>query len=133
MKKLSLVLVASTLMGLSVTAMADDHGWRDRGYKDQGWHGQGWDHRRDYDRKDWREDRRERRIDQRERWYNAGWRSGRYGRGDRLPYEYRNSRYYVTDWRANRLYAPPRGSQWVRINNDFLLVSLADYLINGTR
>lgn len=137
MKKLSLILVATTLMGLSATTMADDRGWKHEGWKENGWRSHGWDHRDKDDHDDWREERREdrqeRRLDQRERWYNAGWRAGRYGRGDRLPYEYRKARYYVNDWRAYRLYQPPRGYRWMRINNDFLLVSLANYLIYGTR
>ena len=28
--------------------------------------------------------------------------------------QYRHSRYYVSDWRAHRLYAPPRGYHWVK-------------------
>jgi Ni/Co efflux regulator RcnB len=33
---------------------------------------------------------------------------------DRIPTQYRHSRYYVSDWRAHRLYAPPRGYHWVK-------------------
>ncbi|MCZ4142697.1 hypothetical protein BZG17_33430, partial [Escherichia coli] len=43
-------------------------------------------------------------------------------RGYRIPVEYRNSRYYVSDWRAHRLYAPPRGYHWVKTPNQYLLV-----------
>jgi Ni/Co efflux regulator RcnB len=51
-------------------------------------------------------------------------------RGDRLPYQFRQHRYYVNDWRAHHLYAPPYGYQWVQDDGgDFLLVALATGLI----
>lgn len=54
----------------------------------------------------------------------------RYYRGGYLPYEYRNSGYYVNNWNAYPgLYAPPYGHQWVQVGSDFLLVALATGLI----
>lgn len=46
-------------------------------------------------------------------------------RGDRLPREYCDSRYYVNDYNRYQLYAPPRGHHWVRVNNDVLLTAVA--------
>jgi Ni/Co efflux regulator RcnB len=54
-----------------------------------------------------------------------------YRRGDHVPYQYRQRQYYVNDWRAHRLYAPPQGYQWVRADDsgDYLLVAIATGLI----
>lgn len=58
-------------------------------------------------------------------------RAPQYRRGDYVPYQYRQRQYYVTDWRAHRLYAPPQGHQWVRADDsgDFLLVAVTTGLI----
>ncbi len=54
----------------------------------------------------------------------------RWGRGERLPRNYyADRRYYVNDWRARRLSAPPRGYRWVRRDNDYLLVAATTGLI----
>jgi Ni/Co efflux regulator RcnB len=50
-------------------------------------------------------------------------------RGEYLAHQYRGSRYVVSDWRQRRLYAPPRGYQWVQAGNDYALVALATGLI----
>lgn len=109
MKK-PIVLVLSTLMlGMSATAMADsNHRW-------DNYHGK--DHNRYEQRHDYRYDHRN---DHRAPVWSHSERGNHYGRyvafkrGDRIPVEYRNSRYYVSDWRAHRLYAPPRGYHWVK-------------------
>lgn len=65
--------------------------------------------------------------------------SGQYGRvpayvvrswrrGDRLPAAY-GSRGYVVNYPRYRLYAPPRGAQWVRVNDDLILAVLATGLV----
>ena len=46
-----------------------------------------------------------------------------FSRGDRLPPRYRGADYRVEDARANNLRSPPRGQYWVRVNNQFLMVS----------
>ena len=46
-------------------------------------------------------------------------------RGDYLPRTYYSSRYVINDYRAYRLYAPPRGHYWVRVNHDVLLTAVA--------
>ncbi|MEO9088812.1 MAG: RcnB family protein [Rhodanobacter sp.] len=46
-----------------------------------------------------------------------------------MPVEYR-TRYVVTDWRRDRLRAPPRGYHWVRSDSgDFLLVAVTTGII----
>lgn len=73
--------------------------------------------------------------DHRGRYYivhDRGRHEGWYKRGGYLPPRYRETRYYVTDWRAHRLYAPPRGYRWVRSDNDdFLLVAIATGIITN--
>ena len=50
-------------------------------------------------------------------------------KGNRLPPEYRNRKHVVNDWRARRLSAPPRGHQWVNVDNDYVLMAAATGLI----
>lgn len=45
--------------------------------------------------------------------------------GQRLPSGYRKSRYVVQDYRTYRLYNPPRGHQWVRVDHDVVLTAIA--------
>ncbi|MEO8810161.1 MAG: RcnB family protein [Rhodanobacter sp.] len=62
-------------------------------------------------------------------WHDRGRHEGWYRRGGYLPVEYR-TRYVVTDWRRDRLRAPPRGYHWVRSDNgDFLLVAITTGII----
>ena len=59
-------------------------------------------------------------------------RFAQYHRGQRMPSAYRGQQYVVTDWRAQRLSAPPSGHQWVRDGNsgrDFALIAVATGLI----
>ncbi len=48
--------------------------------------------------------------------------------GDRLPRAYRGNQYYV-DYRQYHLNAPPRGYQYVRVNNDVVLTAIATGII----
>lgn len=50
-------------------------------------------------------------------------------RGQRLSQEYRDKRYVVNDWKARHLNAPPRGHQWVRAGNDYVLAAIATGVI----
>lgn len=52
-------------------------------------------------------------------------------RGGRLPDQYRDRRYYVSDWRSHHLSAPPRGYQWVQTGSDFVLVAVATGIISS--
>ena len=53
-------------------------------------------------------------------YYGHDWR-----RGERLPGAYYQRPYVVRDYRDYRLYAPPRGCQWIRVNNDVVLAAIA--------
>lgn len=99
------------------------------------------DDRRDYrqdrrdDRRDFRHDRRDDRRDFRQSrndrryhyYYNA--RGPEFRRGGYIPYEYRNRQYVVVNPHQHRLYAPPRGHQWVQVGTDYVLVAIATGLI----
>lgn len=52
----------------------------------------------------------------------------KWNRGQKLPRAYRD-RSYVVDYRAYRLSQPPRGYQWVRVNNSVYLVQQSNGLI----
>ena len=67
-----------------------------------------------------------------DRWRHEGRGAGpnhAFYRGGRLPSEYRDRSYVVDDWRGHRLYAPPRGYQWVQTGGDYVLVALATGII----
>jgi Ni/Co efflux regulator RcnB len=87
------------------------------------------DDRRDFrkDRHDDRRDFRHSRNDRRIYYYNA--RSPEFRRGHYIPYEYRSRQYVVVNPRSHRLYAPPRGHQWVQVGSDYVLVAIATGLI----
>jgi Ni/Co efflux regulator RcnB len=110
------------------------------------------DDRRDFredrrdDRRDFREERREdrrdfrqeRRADRHEyrhdhrhrpqvRYYQA--RGPQFQRGRYIPVEYRSRQYVVVNPYQHRLYAPPRGQQWVQVGSDYVLVAIATGLI----
>ena len=58
-------------------------------------------------------------------WYKQQWKSG-----DRIVWADVEPRYYVEDYRAYRLSAPPEGYRWVRPMDDrYLLVNVATGLI----
>ncbi|WP_455924109.1 RcnB family protein [Pseudomonas putida] len=46
-------------------------------------------------------------------------------RGGFAPPQYRNDRYWVTDWRARHLRQPPRDHRWLYVNGDYVLVGIA--------
>jgi surface antigen len=56
--------------------------------------------------------------------------SPRFSRGDRLPGQYRQNQYFVSDWQQHGLRRPPGGYHWVRDdNNDFFLALIATGMI----
>lgn len=50
-------------------------------------------------------------------------------RGHAVDPRYRGDRYWVTDWRARHLYAPPRDHRWLSVNGDYVLVAIASGVI----
>ena len=57
----------------------------------------------------------------------------RWSRGDRLPDQYQQDRYYVNDWQQYGLRQPPGGYRWIRDdNNDFYLSLIATGIISDT-
>ena len=54
---------------------------------------------------------------------------GDWHQGGQIDRHYNDRRYEVTDWQRQRLSAPPSGTRWVRVNNDYILASIATNLI----
>ncbi len=75
------------------------------------------------DRHDSRNERHDNRYDRHDNGKHRGW-----ARGQRLPSEYRTRGHYV-DYRRHHLRAPPRGYQWVQVDNNYVMVALATGLI----
>ena len=144
-KILASAVVASALLSASLPALADwggyqqDHNrwdgqdnrnwgreWRDndRGerWRQNGWHDNGWHGRKDY---------RDERVVVVQRDYVRGVPRPYYewSRGQYLPASYRQRTYYVDNWRSYQLYEPPRGYRWVRVNGDYILVSIVSNVI----
>jgi Ni/Co efflux regulator RcnB/surface antigen len=58
----------------------------------------------------------------------------RWSKGQRVPAQYRDKRYVVTDWRRNNLRQPPRGYQWIcQPDGNCFLVSQRNGEIRETR
>lgn len=120
--KSPLTLKSLIMIGLSMVSIHsfaynhyDDHGSR---YK----HQQRYEHRQQI--KQHIKERVQYRAAQRHVAYHQ-WRRGEY-----LPVAYHSPRYVVSDWRAYRLSAPPRGHEWLRINGRFVQVSVGDHRIS---
>lgn len=139
------IAAASLGFGSLSYAQGYNHGDRDGRHDRQGYSSQDrWGGHRD-SREAWQRghDRQYERRHQRPQYSHGGqydpyrhhgrWseRAPQYRRGDYLPYQYRQRPYYVNDWRAHRLYAPPHGYQWVQADNsaDYLLIAVATGLI----
>lgn len=45
-----------------------------------------------------------------------------WGKGDRVPDEYRKDQYAIGDWKGNHLRRPPRGEHWIHVGDRFMLV-----------
>ncbi|HUA80816.1 MAG TPA: RcnB family protein [Dyella sp.] len=122
---LALALLSSIPLAMTATAaMAQDqdHGWQqdDHGYDHDHGHDQDRDHHDDHG---WHGD------DHYDHGRHVGW-DRHYHRGEYLPERYRGRDYYVVDYSRYRLYAPPRGYQWVRgYDGGFVLVAVATGLI----
>ena len=135
----SLVLVSLAGLMLAGPALADDRhdDHRDRHEDRREWHN---------DRRDWHEDRWEWRDDRREwnqrdiRWNGQRYRAPVYAypRGNgyrpwavgyRLPPAYYGAGYWIEEPAYYRLPPPYRGTRWVRVGPDALLISIGNGII----
>jgi Ni/Co efflux regulator RcnB len=110
---LSAALALSLLGGSAALAQPYDQRHDNHRYEQQRYD----NHRYEQQRSDHRTDRQDRREVR------------RWARGERLPANYRVRTYYV-DYRSHHLRRPPHGYQWVRVNNDYMLVALTSGLIS---
>lgn len=114
MKKTLALLVSTIMLGMSACAVAEPSNQWKHDHRDR------YDHR--YDRYDHRKDQRKP-----PHWSNAD-RGNHYGQritfkhGERVPSQFRNSRYVISNYRQHRLYQPPRGYQWMKIQGRYILV-----------
>ncbi|PRD43333.1 transmembrane signal peptide protein [Phyllobacterium phragmitis] len=113
----NLVIAVTALSILAPTAALAQyqpkHGYEHRVEKS---YGKRHDDRRDMRRHNDKRDMR-RHDDKRQRW----------SRGRSLPRNYRRN--VVRDYGRHHLRKPARGQQWVRVNNDYLLISIASGVI----
>jgi Ni/Co efflux regulator RcnB len=79
------------------------------------------------DRRDTREAYRGERQQDRREFYNARGPEFRHGR--RIPDEFRQRQYVVSNYRQHRLPPPPRGHEWVQVGPDYVLIAIASGLI----
>jgi Ni/Co efflux regulator RcnB len=125
MNRKLLGVLATALLGVSTLAAAHDRdGWRGDGGRHDGRtavpaNGYGNGYSNGYGReRGWR-------AAERTGYYARAWR-----RGDRLPAAYYARPYVIADYPRYRLYAPPRGYQWVRVDGgDLLLAAIATGLV----
>jgi Ni/Co efflux regulator RcnB len=61
--------------------------------------------------------------------YGHDQRQHRWNRGERLPTAYYQDRGRYIDYRRHNLRHPPRGYQWVQVDNNYALVALSSGLI----
>lgn len=61
--------------------------------------------------------------------YPRGYGYRSWTRGQRLPRGYFANPYYIDNWSAYRLRAPPRGYRYVRVGNDVVLAAIAGGVI----
>lgn len=53
----------------------------------------------------------------------------RWSKGERVSAQYRSHRYVVRDWRGHHLHRPAYGQQWIQVDNNYLLISVATGLV----
>lgn len=134
MKKAKTLVCLATIasLGLSSVSFAQGH---DRGHDRND---QRYEHRNDqrdqhdqHDQRDQRDQHADWRGDRGDRHdsFSYGARGPEWRRGGRVPPEYRNRQYVVSNWRAHHLNAPPRGYQWVQVGGDYVLVAVATGII----
>jgi Ni/Co efflux regulator RcnB len=141
MKRL-LIAGALTMLAASGVASADD-GRKDRREAVREYHKdqreaerEYWKDQREAEREYWKdraEAEREYRKDSREAAKAQARAQRRWARGQHLPREYMAAPYYVRDYRAYELAAPPAGYSWVRPDprdDRYYLVQLATGLIS---
>jgi Ni/Co efflux regulator RcnB len=129
MKKILTAAIALSIVASAGVASAqpgqqrpDQHqqqGHDDRGRNDQDRHGQRPGDNNNYERNASKRYKAPSRYQP-----PRGYQSRQWHRGDKLPTSYRGNAYKV-DYRHYGLSAPPRGYQYVRVNNDVVLTAIA--------
>jgi Ni/Co efflux regulator RcnB len=148
MKRFVVAALAVSLMAGSIAAQARDHDRKQgrhsrhddrRGHDDRNHHARNlhdrhshrvhvsehrWDDRRDY-RRAYASGYRQGSYDAGRYYRPSGYRHYAWHRGARLPAAYYGPRYIVHDYADYRLYRPPHGHHWVRVDHDVVLAAVA--------
>ena len=53
----------------------------------------------------------------------------RWSAGDRVTNEYLSSRYVIGEWERTGLSRPPRGHEWIRVGDEYMMVRARDRMI----
>ncbi len=114
------VLALSLLAGSAASAFADPHG-KHHGDKD-GRHEQDRHDGRQYDNGRYEQGRHD-------NGNHYGQNKHKWARGERLDRRYYVDRTYYVDYRRHDLRAPPRGYQWVQVDDNYALIALTTGLI----
>jgi Ni/Co efflux regulator RcnB len=56
-------------------------------------------------------------------------RDHRWEAGERVDHEYLDRRYVIGDWSREGLSRPPRGHEWIRVGDEYMLVRVEDQKI----
>lgn len=119
MKRVLTVAIAlSLLAGTAVSAKDGRGNGNKRGHSYERSYDRGYDRDEGYDRRGrgaYRDDRG-----------RGQWEQRQWSRGQRLPGAYRGG---GVDYRRHQLRRPPRGYQWVRVGDDYVLSATATGLI----
>jgi Ni/Co efflux regulator RcnB len=137
MKRAALIatLIASLATGSAAMAGPGGRGHDDHHGDARAHHGARHDFRRQRDDFRWAPPARG--MHRSPNWYGAyrhphGYYGHRWVRGERLPFAYFARPYVIADYRDCGLRRPPRGSHWVRVDRDAVLVAAATGIVLDT-
>jgi Ni/Co efflux regulator RcnB len=127
-KHLVISAMMTAMLGASAVSFAQDRD-HDRG-DGHGQQDRGGDHRNDNRGNDHRDNAPGRAH------YDGAGPNHDIRKGGRLPNNYRNKQYVVSDYRSHNLRQPPRGYHWVQTGGDYVLAAvatgvIADLIINS--
>lgn len=125
---LSIVASAGAASAQSGPQRQDQH--QQQGHDDRGRHDQGRDQRSGDNNNNNYERNASKRYKANRYQPPRGYQTRQWHRGDKLPANYRGKA-YVVDYRHYGLGAPPRGYQYVRVNNDVVLTAIATGVISS--
>ncbi|MCO7231514.1 MULTISPECIES: RcnB family protein [unclassified Cobetia] len=128
-RTLTVMMMIFTLMTASLAQASpndrDDHGGQHNSQGNQhNSHGNGHQKKKQQTRHDQSQRHHQQKHQAQAR--HQGQKSHNWRRGDHVPRSYyANKRYWVSDWRAHKLSAPPQGHRWLNIDGRYVLAAVA--------